>query len=210
MFTGLIEEVGKVRSCSNGNLSITCKKIMDDINIGDSVAVNGTCLTVTGIHEGYLAFHVSPTTSGYSRFAPGEIRSGEKMNLERAITLSTRLGGHIVSGHIDGKAKIIEISKRGNDHYFEFIYPPNLKSMIVDKGSVCLDGISLTVCEVKSSSFAVTVIPQTFISTSLTEKRIGDFMHIEADIFARYIYHILTRGEFDGKDQKIIESFCKR
>ena len=209
MFTGLIEEVGRVKSVDSSNLFINCKKILEDIKLGDSIAVNGLCLTVTKIYSSFLSFHVSKTTKQLSRFNPGDIQTGEYVNLERALTVNTRLGGHFVLGHIDGKAEIISFERKGEDSFFELLYPKNLKPFIVEKGSVTLDGISLTVSKILSRSFIVTVIPHTLNSTNLAKKRIGDFMHIEADILARYINHLFLNGGNYGQNKEIIERFSK-
>ncbi|HOV15097.1 MAG TPA: riboflavin synthase [Spirochaetota bacterium] len=207
MFTGIIEETGILKSISNGKILISVKTILSDLKIGDSVAVNGVCLTVTGIDSSLISFDVSPTTTKLSRFKVGEMRIGEDVNLERALSLNTRLGGHIVSGHIDGVCKIIEITKKDESFFYEFLYPKEIKSLIIPKGSVTIDGISLTISNVLSSSFLVTVIPQTIKETNLKNKRVGDFTHIEADIFARYIKHILLSEGLDGENKKIIERF---
>lgn len=195
MFTGLIEEIGSVKAINNNEISVFCKKILVDSKIGDSISINGVCLSITKIYFDYLSFHVSPTTTELSRFKTGDIRTGEKVNLERALIPEDRLGGHIVSGHIDGKAKIISIKKKGNDTYFEFLCPKEFKNLIAPKGSIAIDGISLTVSNIASASFVTTIIPHTLQSTNLGQKRVGDFVHIEVDIFARYIYHIMkNRG----------------
>lgn len=196
MFTGLVEEVGKIRSLSNNILSIGCKKILNDSQIGDSIAVNGVCLTVTEKTSAYLSFHISPTTAAHSRFKAGEIKNNEDVNLERALKPTERLGGHVVSGHIDCSTKIISIKKRSEDTYFEFLYPKDLRYYIVPKGSIAVDGISLTINEVLSSSFIVTVIPHTLLSTNLGQKKINDSVHIEIDTFARYVHNILKTGGF--------------
>jgi len=207
MFTGIIEETGIIKSLNNNELSVYCKSIIDDAAIGDSISVNGTCLTITKISGNYLNFHVSPTTAKNTRFKIGDIRIGEEVNLERALTLNTRLGGHIVTGHIDGKAKLISLKNTGKDIYIEFLYPATLRNYIVPKGSVTIDGISLTISDVLSRSFIITIIPHTLKSTNLKNKNIGDFVHIEADIFARYIFHILKSGGTYEKDERIIEKF---
>ncbi len=180
------------------------------MKIGDSVAVNGVCLTATNIESNLVSFDVSPSTQKLSRFKVGDIRVGEEVNLERALTINSRLGGHIVSGHVDGVCRITEITRRGDFFIFEFLYPKELRPLIVPKGSVAIDGISLTVAELLSSSFIVNVIPQTIEETSLKHKRTGDCAHIEADIFARYVKHILINGGLDGKNTKNIEGFFGR
>ncbi|OHD16267.1 MAG: riboflavin synthase subunit alpha [Spirochaetes bacterium GWB1_27_13] len=207
MFTGLVEEVGILKSLNNGELVISCSKVIEGTKIGDSISINGVCLSVTKIMDHALSFHTSPTTQNLSRFKLGDMRIGEKINLERALTPSTRLGGHIVSGHIDGKVKIISIEKTGGDYYFEFLFSKELKNFIIAKGSVCLDGISLTISKVMTSSFVTTIIPQTIKDTNLLDKKVGDFVHIEVDIFARYINHILNIGGISGENREIIEKF---
>ncbi len=196
MFTGLIEEIGKIKTLKNKELSVFCEKILDGSKIGDSIAVNGLCLTITNISGNYISFHTSLTTMEHSRFKIGEININEPVNLERALLPETRLGGHIVLGHVDGKAKIISINKKGEDFYIEFLFPKELKSFIAPKGSVAIDGISLTISNVLSSSFIVTVIPHTFNNTNLKQKRVNDFTHIEVDIIARYAYNILKTGGY--------------
>lgn len=209
MFTGLVEEVGKIKALKSQELHISCSKVLEDAAVGDSIAVNGLCLTITKIYPGYASFHISPTTKKHSRFSPGEVKTGELVNLERALRLDTRLGGHMVSGHVDGKAKIIALNRQGEDIYIEFLYPSHLKNFIVNKGSVCIDGISLTVSELKSASFTITVIPHTLDVTNLQQKRIGDYVHIEVDMIARYLYHFYLTGGSYEKGRGIIEELHK-
>ena len=135
MFTGIIEEIGKIKAVTNNNLHIYCSKILEHVNIGDSIAINGVCLSITKMYPNYLSFHVSSTTKKLTRFSIGDIKINENINLERALTASARLGGHIVTGHIDCKAKIISINKKGEDVFFEFLYPKELKALIIPKGS---------------------------------------------------------------------------
>ncbi|HOF02145.1 MAG TPA: riboflavin synthase [Spirochaetota bacterium] len=208
MFTGIIEEIGALHSFSNdGKLKIVCNKILDDIKIGDSVAVNGVCLTVVSINNNILTFHVSKTTSDISNFKIGRISNNAKLNLERALRLDSRLGGHIVQGHIDGIAKIIRIDKRAEDHFFEFFITEDLRKFIIPKGSVAIDGISLTISAVLSASFEVTVIPQTLKETNLKERRIGDYVHIETDFFVKYVSHVISNGGYYDKNKEVIRSF---
>lgn len=207
MFTGIIEETGILKSVSNTGIIIEANKILDDLKIGDSVSVNGVCLTLTKQNRNLLNFDVSPTTQKLSRFRLGEMKIGEEINLERALTLNKRLGGHIVSGHIDGICKIIDIAKKEESFFFEFLFPKEIKALIIPKGSVAIDGISLTINNVMSSSFVITVIPQTIKETNLRNKKIGDMVHIEGDIFARYITHVIINGGLDGKHEEIIKRF---
>jgi riboflavin synthase len=194
MFTGLIEEVGLVKKITESEIEISSKKLIETAMVGDSIAVNGLCLTITKMVYGSLFFHISKTTKENSRFNIGEIRAGEEVNLEAAIRLGGKFGGHIVQGHVDGKIKIISINKKGEDIFFEFFYPEDLRKFIAEKGSVSIDGISLTVSKVLSRSFVVTVIPHTVSMTNLKNKKAGDSVHLEVDFFARYIFNILNNG----------------
>ncbi len=194
MFTGLVEETGRfVSLSSSGELVVKCTAILDDLKLGDSVAVNGTCLTVTSIAGENVTFHVSLTTNNITNFKPGKMHAGQLLNLERAMQPTDRLGGHIVSGHVDGLARVVACEKRGLDCFFEFLPPPELLKYIVAKGSVCIDGISLTVSAMKSSSFCITVIPATIEHTNLSQRRVGDYVHIEVDMIARYVEKMLNR-----------------
>lgn len=200
MFTGLIEEVGTIKVIESNKLVISCKKIIEGSKVGDSIAVNGLCLTITQLYSDSLAFHLSKTTRLISRFKPGEVKIGEEVNLERALLPTTRLGGHIVLGHVDGKVKIISINKSGEDTFIELLPPKELLPFIVNKGSVALDGISLTVSSVLSSSFRVTVIPHTLSFTNLKNKRVGDLMHLEVDVIARYLNNFIKFGAGYGQN----------
>lgn len=207
MFTGIIEEIGTLRSISSdGKLEVVCSKILDDVKIGDSIALNGVCLTVVSIDKTVLTFHVSKTTADISNFKIGRISNNAKLNIERALRLDSRLGGHIVQGHIDGRVKIIRIDKRGEDHFFEFFTNEELRRFIIPKGSVAIDGISLTISSVSSASFEVTVIPQTIKETNLKEKRIGDYVHIETDFFVKYVNYAISNGGYYDKNKEIIGS----
>ncbi len=193
MFTGLIEELGVLESIeSSGKMTIKANKILDDLKIGDSVAVNGACLTVTAIKGNLISFHISETTRKLSNFKYGSIRVGEELNLERAMKINDRFGGHLVAGHIDGTAKIIDIRKSGLDNFFEFLVDRESIKLIVNKGSITIDGISLTISEVKNSSFVVTIIPETIKNTNLKQKHVNDLVHIEIDMIARYLKSIIA------------------
>lgn len=199
MFTGIIEEIGILKEIkSNGDLIIQSQKIIEDSKIGDSISVNGVCLTITDINKNLIKFHISETTMKIGRFK--DMRIGEILNLERALKATDRFGGHIVSGHIDGTLRIIDIKKKGSDTFFEFLYTKEFKNMFVPKGSVAIDGISLTISDVMSSSFVVTVIPHTLNNTNLKTKRVNDLCHFECDIFLRYINNILSNGVYYGKN----------
>ncbi|MBT5988093.1 riboflavin synthase [bacterium] len=194
MFTGLIEETGKLKALKNDSVILSAYKILQNLKIGDSVAVNGCCLTVTQINNQDISFQTSPETKKRTRFNLAEMRVGELVNLERPLRADARLDGHLVQGHIDGKAKIINIKKSGSFYEFEFLYPKELKPMLAKKGSVAIDGISLTIANVMSASFTVAVIPKTMEITNLKNKLINDYVHIEVDVLARYVFNMM-KGE---------------
>jgi len=200
MFTGIIKEVGKIINISGSGksrvLEVSCSSILSDIKKGDSIAVNGCCLTVTGFTRNSFAADLSETTVSTTNFASAKIN--DPVNLENSLMPDERLGGHFVSGHIDGIAEIADVKKSGNSYIFEIKPPDSLSVFIAPKGSVCLDGISLTVADINEGIFTVSVIPHTFEFTNLKYKKSGDFLNIEADIIARYIANIL---KFSGPDQ---------
>ncbi len=199
MFTGIVEEVGTVSSINSGTIKINCEKVIDSSKIGDSIAVNGVCLTITAIAGNILSFHISDTTNNISRLKHGGIKTGEKVNLERAMSSQGRFGGHIVTGHVDYTARIISINRNGQDHHIEISYPKEYRAMIIPKGSVTVDGISLTIADVMTTSFTVTIIPQTYNETNLHAKSVYSEVHIEVDLFARYINHIIQNGAYNEK-----------
>ncbi len=194
MFTGLIEEVGVVRALSSGEIAVKCQKLLEGTKIGDSIAVNGVCLSVTAMSAHHLNFRVSPETSKLTNLAPGRLAVGTPVNLERALRYADRLGGHLVSGHVDGLGRLIEVVRLGDFVEMEFWFPAELRPFLARKGSVAVDGISLTVASVRSQSFVVAVIPQTLSDTHLSGVRVGSEVHLEVDMLARYVHHMLTVG----------------
>ena len=194
MFTGLIEDVGKVQALerrgSSARLSVATALPAAEFFIGDSVAINGVCLTVTGSAGTVLTFDVSPETLDKSGL--GRLSSGDPVNLERAMRLSDRLGGHIVTGHIDCVATVAERREESGNIIFSFrIHPENCR-YVIEKGSVAIDGISLTVNSVTSDSFSVNIIPHTVQMTTLRFKKPGDTVNIETDIIGRYVERLLA------------------
>jgi riboflavin synthase len=168
-----------------GLLTIQSELPTAEIAIGDSVAVNGACLTVTGKGDGVLIFDVSPES--ISRTTIEKLRSGSRVNLERALKLGDRLGGHIVSGHIDCCGRLFRSELRSGNHLMQFTLPAGHARYLVEKGSVTIDGISLTVNDVTQDSFTINIIPHTFVSTTLEQLRTGDTVNIETDIIGKYV-----------------------
>lgn len=211
MFTGIIEEMGIVKSVKSKVITIEANKIFDDLKLGDSVAVNGTCLTISSFSN--KIFNADITTETLSRTNLGDLKSGFKVNLERALTLNGRLGGHIVSGHIDGVGFIKNISKSENDIILKIEVSANLMKYIIEKGSVAVDGISLTVAKVDNNknSFSVAIIPHTLKETVLYYKKAGDKVNIENDIIGKYVEKLLTfnncNNEKNNKNSNINMEF---
>ena len=201
MFTGIVEEVGRIitadRKGNSARLKIEAEKVLEDIKIGDSIAVNGICLTVTSFGKNYFTADVMHET--LRRSSIGEAASGSPVNLERAMAADGRFGGHIVAGHIDGTGMIEELRKEENAVWVKIRTTPEILELIVEKGSICIDGISLTVAEVSEKSFQVSVIPHTGEETTLLKKKAGDRVNLENDIVGKYIKKFLTPSEPAGK-----------
>ena len=193
MFTGIVEELGSIRSIRRGRvsavLSIGAEKILSDLKIGDSVAVNGVCLTATSRDSGGFTADVMHET--LDRSSLGALVPGSFVNLERAMPADGRFGGHIVSGHIDGVGRITAIRPDGNALWYTISAPPEILRYVVEKGSVAIDGISLTVAAVEPEAFSVSVIPHTAAVTLLGKKRAGDVVNLENDIIGKYVDKLL-------------------
>ena len=190
MFTGIIEELGTLKSLNGGRIEITCAKILEDIKIGDSICTNGICLTVTDFAENYFAADVMPET--FRKTSLENLNIGGAVNLERAMKVGDRFGGHIVSGHIDGVGKISNIRTDGNAIFINISAESKLLKQIAAKGSVALDGISLTVVDADTENFSVSMIPHTRAVTNFKFKRVGSVVNIETDILAKYIERLMT------------------
>ncbi|WP_315444825.1 riboflavin synthase [uncultured Selenomonas sp.] len=189
MFTGIIEEVGTFGGLSGGNIAIGSKLVQSDAHIGDSIAVNGICLTVTQFDVHGFRAAVMPET--VRRTSLAGLTHGAQLNLERALLPTTRLGGHFVSGHIDGVGEIAEMREEGNAILMTVAAGDEILRGIVEKGSVALDGISLTVARVGTTDFTVSLIPHTRTVTNLGAKRIGSPLNIETDILGKYALKLL-------------------
>ncbi|MBO4779573.1 MAG: riboflavin synthase, partial [Selenomonadaceae bacterium] len=190
MFTGIIEEVGRLKNLRGGRIEITCAKILSDIKIGDSISTNGICLTVVEFGEDFFAADVMPET--FKKTSLSELNRGGLVNLERALEVGDKLGGHIVSGHIDGAGKILSMRNEGNAILIDVAAESFLLRQIAAKGSVALDGISLTVVDAGAESFSVSMIPHTREVTNFKSKRTGSLVNIETDILAKYIERLLN------------------
>jgi len=197
MFTGIIEEVGTVKavqhSGSNSFIRIEAKKIMEDIHLGDSIAVNGVCLTVT--HFDSTTFQADVMNETLSRSSLGSLRNGSPVNLERAMAAGGRFGGHIVSGHIDGTGTVSNIRNDGIAVWYTISANADILRYIVEKGSIAIDGISLTVAKVTDNSFSVSIIPHTASVTILGTKKIGDIVNLENDIVGKYVEKLMKPAD---------------
>lgn len=197
MFTGLIEETGKVSSLRRGGNSsfirIQAEKVLEGTVTGDSIAVNGVCLTVTEMGGGWFQADVMNET--LARSSLGSLKPGDPVNLERAMAAGGRFGGHIVSGHIDGTGTVTDIKNDGIAVWYTITADPQILRYIVEKGSVALDGISLTVAKVTAESFSVSVIPHTAEVTTLSKRKTGDKINIENDIIGKYVEKLMKPAE---------------
>ena len=187
MFTGIIEEIGVLKERRDGShsctLTVRCEKILEGTKIGDSIAVNGTCLTVTKLNADSFDVDVTPETMRRTAFSI--VRVGSKLNLERALRIGDRLGGHLVSGHVDFVGKLIKKEQEGNAVNLTFSVPEQWMKYILAKGSIAIDGVSLTIAKKQSNSFFVSLIPHTGEMTILLLKQIGDPVNIECDCIGR-------------------------
>jgi riboflavin synthase len=201
MFTGIIEEIGKVKqtSVSGGNLllAVEALRVSDGLKVGDSVNINGACQTVIETKPGHLVVEAVQETQ--KRTNLGQLRIGDSVNLERAMRSTDRLGGHLVTGHVDFVGRIRSMIGKGDSHVFEFTFPEEYRMHFVEKGSVAVDGISLTVVEVTKDSFTVSVIPFTMKTTTLGIKQVDDSVNVETDLIGKYVGRILNRREQQSK-----------
>jgi riboflavin synthase len=201
VFTGLIEVIGTVSRVEmrgeSTSMAFTSPWSLTEIKVGDSISVNGACLTVVSAVGKTFTVDVSHETVARTTF--GELRPGDRVNLERPLTLADRLGGHLVLGHIDGTATITGRMEKGDSFIFTFTAPEDLLLYLVEKGSVAIDGISLTVNECKGSEFSVTIIPFTSERTTIGGKRVGDRVNVETDIIGKYVQRFLSGQQRKGR-----------
>jgi riboflavin synthase len=196
MFTGIVEELGRVRSLEDragaARLVVDCATVNRDSSVGDSVAVNGVCLTAVEVTGEALSFDLARET--LDRSTLGGLRAGDPVNLERPLTLATRLGGHLVQGHVDGVAAVRWVDRNGAEASIRIALPSSLRPYVVEKGSIAVDGVSLTVTVVDDEGFEVALIPHTLAATTLGERGPGDGVNLEADVVAKYVENLARRG----------------
>lgn len=212
MFTGIIEELGTIKDLSpGGSIRILADRVLEGTNTGDSIAVNGICLTVTELNGDGFTADVMPET--LKRTSLSLLRRGDKVNLERAMAADGRFGGHIVSGHIDGTGKIREYKKDGNAVWVTISAENDILRLVVEKGSIAIDGISLTVAEVTDTYIKVSIIPHTAGETTLLLKNTGDPVNLETDIVGKYVEKLLgygrvrDTGRSGGLTMEMLEDF---
>ncbi len=193
MFTGIVEEVGTVKAVTDRNITVKCSSVLNGTKIGDSIAVNGICLTVTEISENAFTADVSEETFKVS--ALNCLKTGSYVNLERALKADGRFGGHIVSGHIDGVAKIKTITPQNGFFNLEIELQENESRYVIRKGSIAINGISLTIADVMNNIVMIAVIPHTYENTCLKYLKNGDYVNIEVDIFAKYVEKFLSTSD---------------
>lgn len=211
MFTGIIEEIGVIKKITKGvnseKLLIQCNKVLEETKLGDSICTNGVCLTVTDIND--HSFQADVMTETLLRSNLGNLTLGSEVNLERALTLSSRLGGHIVSGHIDGVGKIVSLKRIDNSIEVTIEAKLSILKYIIEKGSITIDGISLTVTYVDNKAFKVCIIPHTGENTILLKKKVGESVNLECDILGKYVERLLSFKVEDKKKSNISEGFLR-
>ncbi len=212
MFTGIVEETGTVESVRKGAVSsfirIRAEKVLENTKLGDSIAVNGVCLTVTDLSDN--CFQADVMNETLSRSSLGSLSAGSPVNLERAMAADGRFGGHIVSGHIDGTGTVTDVKKDGISVWYTVSAPPEIMRYIVEKGSVAIDGISLTVAKITDTSFSVSVIPHTVAQTILGSKKTGDIVNLENDLIGKYVEKLLKPAAAEKSSGGITMDFLMK
>lgn len=211
MFTGIVEEIGRVDTVVIGRKSarikIHAEKVLEDVKLGDSISTNGVCLTVTEFNDSSFTVDVMAETMRRSNL--GNLQKGNKVNLERALKVGDKLGGHIVSGHIDGVGIINELKREDNAIWASIGASSEILKYVVLKGSIAIDGVSLTVAYVDDNEFKVSVIPHTQEETTLTHKKVGDKVNLECDMIGKYIEKLLVSREISSCKSGIDEKFLR-
>lgn len=209
MFTGLVEEIGKVKNIKNisggKRIAVGADFVSDDVKVDDSISVNGVCLTAVSISNNI--FEADAVGETLNKSTLNEIKVGSEVNLERALKLSDRLGGHFVQGHVNGIGSVNKITKLGDNYSLTIRVPEKLTKYIVDEGSITLDGISLTVARIKENYVEISIIPHTWNHTTLRNKQVGSKINVETDILGKYIEKLLNSGQ---EDEKFTEDWFRK
>jgi riboflavin synthase len=196
MFTGIIEEVGKIGGLSlsgkTGELQVEARKVLEGMRSGDSISVNGVCLTVRSLTAQMFHAEISQETLARTSFTKS--KKGDSVNLERPLLPTSRLGGHFVQGHVDGVGQVQKIRSEGGFAFYRFSLPASIRPYVAEKGSIAVDGISLTVSQLGLSFFEVALIPYTLQNTNLSGRQIGDLVNLECDVLAKYVESLLKAG----------------
>jgi len=193
MFTGIVEERGEVLSVAEGRLTVLCRTAAEGTSVGDSISVNGVCLTAVEASRERLGFDLAPET--LARSSLGNLRPGEPVNLERPVTLASRLGGHLMQGHVDGLGTVEEVEFAGDGATMRIRPAPGLQRYVVEKGSIAVDGVSLTVAGTQDGTFSVALIPHTLSATALGDRRPGDTVNLEVDVIAKYVERLVEASQ---------------
>jgi riboflavin synthase len=210
MFTGIIEEIGKIEKITPivGGITIKIKteKILEDVAVNDSVCVDGVCLTVTKLDTN--SFLVDAVGATLDKTTFNKVKANAAVNLERSVRLNDRLGGHLVQGHVNGIGPISEIKKLGENYLVKIIVPEDLERYLIKEGSIAINGISLTIADVKKNEISISIIPHTWQNTNLKYKEVNDKVNVEIDILAKYVEKLLTKVN-NSSDKNITESWLK-
>ncbi|HEY42002.1 MAG TPA: riboflavin synthase [Dehalococcoidia bacterium] len=201
MFTGIVEEVGRVEHVQSGKLTIRADRVLEDMHVGDSININGACLTVTTFDASSFFVDIMPETARRSNI--GQLKTGDSVNLERALAFGGRLGGHLVQGHVDAIGRLASIRWEGDTLVLEVEAPPEVMRYVVEKGFVAVDGLSLTVVDRRATSFSVSIVEYTRTNTTIGDRYVGDAVNLEADILAKYV-EALTRPESSGITEEFL------
>jgi len=193
MFTGIIEEIGRVGSLRGADLAIEAAEVLDGLAEGDSIAINGACLTAVSFDT--KSFHVQVSPETFEKTTLGRLKPGDKVNLERAMLPTRRFGGHFVQGHVDGVGEVTGVENQGAFQLWHFRAPREVARYLIPKGSVAIDGISLTVVDPVADVFSVAIIPATLEKTVLPQRKPGDPVNMEADMIGKHIYHFMHGGK---------------
>ena len=209
MFTGIIEEIGKIaktRPIAGGlSIKITSNKILNDVKVNDSICIDGVCLTVTNLNDS--GFWVDAVGATLEKTTFINVGSSESVNLERSVRLNDRLGGHLVQGHVNGVGTISDIQKLGENYLLKIVVPENLEKYLINEGSIAVNGISLTIADLHKNIISISVIPHTWQNTNLKYKKINDKVNIEIDVLAKYVEKLLSRNNTSEKN--ITETWLK-